>query len=73
MIIIVQVLEGSDPYPFSIISFPPLALLWHLVLHLPFRVQLGRKCQGYELDLKQKEVECASTETSFHWKPQIVS
>lgn len=73
MITIVQVLEGSDPYSFSIISFPPLDLLWHLVVHLPFRVQLGRKLWCYDLDLKQQEVTCASIVISFHCKPQIIS
>lgn len=70
MMIIAQVLEGSDPYPFTIVSFSPFDL-WHLVLHLPIRVQLGWKLQCYELDLKQQEVKCASIETSFHFKPQL--
>lgn len=68
MMIIVQLLEGNDPYPFSIISFLPLDLLWHLVLHLPVKAQLGWKFWCYEMDLKQ-ELKCISIETSFHCKP----
>lgn len=70
MVITVQVLEGSDPYPFRIISFPPLDFLWHLLQHLPFRLQLGWQLWCYELDLKQQEVKCASIETGFQCRPQ---